>query len=318
MYHSSIYIKNSLTNLNLIFQKIGKMLFITYIFFTIQFLLLSCLLALYLIDSNLKKEDFHYTTNYHLAGEVIVAYGIFLENIAGYISVLESDSESHKRYKRKYLAVKNELFNYLVAHKKFFELKSIVIMLNNKVIFEIMVSNLDKCDDFLRLEDFQKFNEVFNSDDLTKKYYKTKFNMEKYSVYKILNFVREKLGYEKSDFLPFFENHYLLEKSKFNPKCSTYKELRDYIVRRREDYLDETISSENIQKMSFKFKGSIEDFEEEKSCGICLEDYEKDQEVCHLPCNHFCCRSCTEKMFAIPDDGSDARFQCPLCRDDCT
>ena len=70
--------------------------------------------------------------------------------------------------------------------------------------------------------------------------------------------------------------------------------------------------------MSFKFQGSIKDFEDEKSCGVCLKDYEEDQEICRLPCDHLCCRNCTEKMFAIPEDGTEAQFQCPICREDCT
>ena len=70
--------------------------------------------------------------------------------------------------------------------------------------------------------------------------------------------------------------------------------------------------------MSFKFQGSIKDFEDEKSCGVCLKDYEEDQEICRLPCDHLCCRNCTEKMFAILEDGTEAQFQCPICRKDCT
>ena len=64
--------------------------------------------------------------------------------------------------------------------------------------------------------------------------------------------------------------------------------------------MNESVSVENIEKMSFKFAGPAEEFEGEESCGICLEDYEAGMEVCRLPCNHFCCRKCTEKMFAIP------------------
>ena len=70
--------------------------------------------------------------------------------------------------------------------------------------------------------------------------------------------------------------------------------------------------------MSFKFQGSIADYEDEKSCCVCLEDYEKDQEICHLSCNLLCCRKCTEGMFAVPADGSKVNVQCPICRDDCT
>ena len=57
--------------------------------------------------------------------------------------------------------------------------------------------------------------------------------------------------------------------------------------------------------MSFEFAGPAEEFEGEESCGTCLEDYEVGMEVCRLPCNHLCCRSCTEKMFAIPLVDSD-------------
>ena len=110
----------------------------------------------------------------------------------------------------------------------------------------------------------------------------------------------------------------LIKKSKFNAKCSTYAELQDYIEQRIKDYFNSEISVENINQMSFRFQGSIEDCEDEKSCSVCLNDYEKDQEVCRLPCNHFCCRVCTEKMFSTPNPGLTSNILCPICRDDCT
>ena len=75
-----------------------------------------------------------------------------------------------------------------------------------------------------------------------------------------------KLVLTTQDVHQFLKKHLLIEKGKFNTKCSTYAELRDYIGKRIEDYCNEEISIENINQMSFRFQGSIEDHEDEKSC----------------------------------------------------
>ena len=71
--------------------------------------------------------------------------------------------------------------------------------------------------------------------------------------------------------------------------------------------------------MSFRYQGLPEDFEDK--CPVCLEDYEIDQEVCRLPCNHLCCRVCTERVFSTPilDNPEEYGYivSCPICRDNC-
>ena len=112
----------------------------------------------------------------------------------------------------------------------------------------------------------------------------------------------------------FFETNFLVPKKSLKTKLSNYKELADYINERADNYRDSKVSRERISHLTIVLKGPVK----EKSCGVCFEDYEKGQEVCRFPCNHFCCGKCTKQMFEIPNDGSDALFQCPICRHDCT
>ena len=71
--------------------------------------------------------------------------------------------------------------------------------------------------------------------------------------------------------------------------------------------------------MSFRYQGHIEEFEDVETCPICLGDYEIDQEVCRLPCNHLCCRVCTEGLFSTPrlDHPGEHIVSCPICRGNC-
>ena len=114
----------------------------------------------------------------------------------------------------------------------------------------------------------------------------------------------------------FLENHFLVEN--LGIKCRNYEELSVYIERRARSYHDRKVSIERINEITVHFNGSTGYFQDDKSCGVCLKNYEEDQEVCHLPCTHFFCRNCTENMFVNPPDGSKRSFQCPVCRDDCT
>ena len=110
----------------------------------------------------------------------------------------------------------------------------------------------------------------------------------------------------------------LVGKNDLKNKFLNYKELCFYIRTRCKSYYNCEVSPTHIAEITFRFKGTIDNFEGENSCAVCLEGYEIDQEVCRLPCDHFCCRSCTIEMFNIPNDGSRANFQCPVCRDDCS
>ena len=147
-------------------------------------------------------------------------------------------------------------------------------------------------------------------------------HIKKFAVYhattSVVEFAQRKSVLTTQDVHQFFENHLLILKSKLNTKCLTYAELQDYIEQRTKDYFNKEISVENINQMSFRFQESIKDCEDEKSCSVCLNDYETDQEVCRLPCNHFCCRVCTEKMFSTPNQGLRSNILCPICRDNCT
>ena len=83
------------------------------------------------------------------------------------------------------------------------------------------------------------------------------------------------------------------------------------------DRLDSAVPLHSIARRGQSGR-CFEDHEDEKSCSVCLNDYETDQEVCRLPCNHFCCRVCTEKMFSTPNQGLKSNILCPICRDDCS
>ena len=130
--------------------------------------------------------------------------------------------------------------------------------------------------------------------------------------------IKSSLGLRKcrelhsEDIRKFFDNNFL-DKEELKTKCSNYNELQAYIKKRIDDYTQAKVSAERINEFSFNFHYLIPGFEDEKSCVVCLEDYEEGQEVCRFQCNHFCCRVCTEEMFL-----RNELFQCPICRGDCT
>ena len=249
--------------------------------------------------------------------KVVLKYLDFLQAITITITKIKDDENQKKREKRKFLAIKKELFNFLIAHIKFYKIYEICVKMENcSCVFKKRFSIIDHGNDFLKLEDFFKIYEVTDKRIRYKK-------GARYKCYKkeILNAIRLKQGKSvltKQDIHQFFKNHLLVDKSKFYTNCSTYAELLDYTQQRIRDYCNEEISVENINQMSFRFQGSIENCEDEKSCAVCLNDYETDQEVCRLPCNHFCCRVCTEKKFSTPNQGLRSNILCPICRNDCT
>jgi len=249
------------------------------------------------------------------------SYFQFLRAIALYIV---EGSDDLNREKRKFCTIKKELFEFLIAHKNFYKLKAIGLELDNgSVLYEKNISYSD-FDDFMKLEEVLKYNEKLESTnpDLDVWY---NYDDTEEEIIKKLKTVQGKSCITNEDILQFLNKCYLVEENELKSNCSNYKELEAYIKSRAESYIytraksciNGKVSDTHTDKISFKFKQSIKGFEDEKSCGVCLEDYKEDQEVCRLPCNHFCCRNCTEQMFAIPKDGSKANYQCPICRGDC-
>jgi len=249
-------------------------------------------------------------------------YFQFLRAIALYIV---EGSDDLNREKRKFYAIKKELFEFLIAHKKFYKLKAIELELNDGSLLYRKIISYSDHDDFLKLEDVFKYIETLESTNPDLQVWYNYDDTEE-EIIKTLKTVQGNSCITNEHIMQFLQNRYLVDKKDLKSNCSNYKELdgyinsraESYIYTRAKSYINGKVSDIHIDKMSIKFKQSFEEFEDEKSCAVCLEDYEEDQEVCHLPCNHFCCRNCTEQMFAIQEDGTKANFQCPICRDDCT
>ena len=219
---------------------------------------------------------------------------------------------------RKFTAIKKELYNFLSVHKDLYELNKLVIELDNgSVLYERDISILDNGEDFLSKDDALIISELSSAD--------TYIVLDRtYKHSKIIEVLKDKIGKSAitvKDIEQFVEINYLFDNKNFDIKKSNYKDLIAYIEQRIIDYCSAKISTENINEMSFRYQGFKNELGDVESCPLCLEDYKIDQEVCRLPCNHLCCRVCTEKMFSTPilDNPEEYGYidSCPICRDNC-
>ena len=250
------------------------------------------------------RSDKIFNSNGNL-DEVVFSYIQFLLKIAHRI---QREKENKEVNIRKFSAVKKELYEILEMHSDFFELEGFSVLLKDgSLLHAVNIDTYEPCEDFIKLDDLQICVEFVAQllDSNIEFHQQCSWKLERGEVFKTV-----KESFSQSNFL--FE--YLRTKT----KCSDYKELRRYVQQRIDSYCDCQVSVDRIDKLSFKYKGQIENFENQKCCNICFNDFEKDQEICQLPCNHFLCRNCAVKWFEIPVNGSDAKYQCPFCRDDCT
>ena len=252
--------------------------------------------------------------------EVVRNYLDFIAEISKTLSSSLSEEENLEAvvHARKLTAMKKELYNFLTVHKEFYNLNKILIeQEDGSVLFERDVSILDKCEDFLSKDDALTISELFNDDTYLVPDVKCKHR-------KILETLKEKMGKPTvtvEDVHQFVESNYLFDNKNLIIKKSNYKDLIAYIEQRIIDYCSAKISTENINEMSFRYQGFKNELGDVESCPLCLEDYKTDQEVCRFPCNHLCCRVCTERMFSTPimDNPEEYGYNvsCPLCRDNC-
>ena len=253
--------------------------------------------------------------------DVIHNYVKFLRLICNRIVNEYGDYEMNKR---KYKSVKTELYNFLNNHKQFFDVSECCVLMKREqreIKNTIYINHKDGVENFMRLEDHVRF---FN---LMKEYllrspceyvYQYNFVQDSKEIMKTIKRISPFPMLHSYHVCAFFETHFLIDKRKMNTKCKNYEELRGYIKKRSSDYYFSRVSKERINELSFVYKGSVEELGDQKSCGICYDDYRVGQEICHLNCGHFYCRSCVEKWFEIPVGRVEAKYQCPYCREDCT
>ena len=235
---------------------------------------------------------------------MVRSYLWFLRQIS--VQIVDKTTNDLIRETRKFNAVRKELSEFLIQHRKFYKIKTIILKSKEEILFSLDINDPEDSDNILKLEDMIQYDEKCTEALEPTIYYKIDREGEE-----IIETIKHKLGKSlitNADIPKFVENQFLVDKNDIGTKLSNYKELEVYINSRVESYYDEQVSTGHIENISFKFQGPNEDFEDEKSCAVCLEDYEEDQEVCRLPYNQFCCRNCIEKMFAVPQNCSKAHL----------
>ena len=253
----------------------------------------------------------------HKISLVVEKYVDFLAAVCHKIRKRTGNAELKRR---KFKEIKKELYNFLNVHRNFYNISHCCCIGKgtDPTLGTLKFNYSGTCEEFLKLSDFIKHYES------RKKLRCDRWTLKCFTFPKpkqISNRVRNVFGkynITENDMQKFFDTRYLVTKDELNTKFPTYHELASYIDRRRKNYIKSVVSTERIIQMSFKLKGSLETLNDEKSCGVCLEDYKRGQQVCRMPCNHFCCRKCAEQMFKVPKNRSKAHFQCPICRHDCT
>ena len=200
--------------------------------------------------------------------------------------ITKRTTDDVNRERRKFYAVKKELYKFLVQHEKFYKLKAIDFGLNDGTVLYTMNMNYsDSLEHYIKLDDLKILNEKIKASKEHVTHVVDHYLIED-EILKRLETVLGKSGIRTNKNIKLFlENHYLVEQKVLKNYCSNYEELHAYIRVRFLSYLKSEVSIEHINKISFKFQGSIKDFENEKCCGVCLEDYEEGQEICRLPCN---------------------------------
>ena len=94
--------------------------------------------------------------------KVVWKYMNFLLGIAREITKIKDDENQKQREKRKFLAIKKELRNFLIAHENFYYIDELYVEKEDcSVVFKERFEIIFKGNEFLRLEDILKLNEIY-------------------------------------------------------------------------------------------------------------------------------------------------------------
>ena len=240
------------------------------------------------------------------------------KSIRCYVTLLQilatiiKKGENIENNKKKFNNIKRDLYNFIYSHKKYYHSHKALIRLNDDTLlhmFDIKVSDpleeFAKLDDFLSL--FRKIKEL-KDQGKTRGYWRFFAVKNKNEIFKKVKTVLVKNRVTNKEFKDFMETKCLVENMLVSidgskKQFSNYKDLQVYMSKRVEDFQNCLVTTERINELSFTFNGIIENFENEKTCGICFDDFENGQEVCRLPCDHFLCKGCAIEWFKIFEDG---------------
>ena len=85
-----------------------------------------------------------------------------MQAIARTITEITDDENQKQREKRKFLAIKKELLNFLIAHENFYYIHELYVKKEDcSVVFKERFSIIFKGNEFLKLEDILKLNEIY-------------------------------------------------------------------------------------------------------------------------------------------------------------
>ena len=156
-----------------------------------------------------------------------------------------------------------KLFKFLLKHRQFYKLKKSIVMWKHEVLFNLDINDLEKGENILKLEDIVKLNEKLKTPPSAIGF-SYKLDQEEEAIVKTLKYKLRKSVITNEDLPQFLDNNFLADKEYLGTKK---------LILIVEFKVIEKVSTSHIENISFKFKVSI-NFEVEKSCGVCLEDYE--------------------------------------------
>ena len=142
---------------------------------------------------------------------------------------------------RKFDAVKKELFDYLVEHSEYFNMKYIITILKSGTKEEVGTSGnmiifyySRSLEEFLPLDYFLKYfdTHVKLKNSPTELEHRFCIRVEKHKIRNKVKMVLKKRNIANCDLNMFFKNHYLVSESKF----LHYKEMYDFIDERISSY----------------------------------------------------------------------------------
>ena len=143
--------------------------------------------------------------------KAVMKYLHFLLAIARSFTEISDDENQKQREKRKFLAIKKELRNFLIAHENFYYIDELYVEKEDcSVVFKERFEIIFKGNEFLRLEDILKLNEICFENGERKIKMCTEINKSK--IFDTIKLKQGKSVLTTQDIHQFFKNHLLIEK----------------------------------------------------------------------------------------------------------
>ena len=221
---------------------------------------------------------------------VLEKYNDLLELLA---EIIAESSDARKI--AKFWEIQQDMFEFLKVHKHLFKIEKISIKASGNKLFNVDISDYSTAKELLDYNFFlllhrKKIGQWEAGEMIV---ITTKF-CESDIVAFIESLFKKPMSELNAESVSSLEDLWHVTDVKWKNTICSVEDLSKKLTRRFEDFQNDMISNKRTEELSFTLDGATTHLVTDSQCSVCIEEFEKNQALCRMPCGHCFHKQCIE------------------------